>query len=134
VDGTGTPWVCASGQQQSPINLPAAAFAGGAADPAAAASSSSSSSGGSAGSAGSVAVLPVSEAHATLFELGAIASNGSNIVVANTGHTVQVSWALQEQQGGAAPSISIAVRGACVFGVCCWLWPVIDVVCVLHTA
>lgn len=89
VDAAGKPWTCATGQQQSPINLPAGA---------------------------SAAVRAVPNDQRALYELGTLASNGSNVVVSNTGHTVQVSWALPAAAGGGgsgtAPKVTIAVRGA----------------------
>lgn len=79
VDGSGKPWVCTTGKEQSPINIVAPAAA---------------------------AALLVTE-HRVQYELGVVASNGSNIRVANNGHSVQVSW-----PGVATPpKVTITVKG-----------------------
>lgn len=78
-DGTGQPWVCTTGTAQSPINIVTSA----------------------------AATAALANKHRVQYELGAVASNGSNIRLVNNGHSVQVSWT------GAAvqPKLTIAVKG-----------------------
>lgn len=80
-DAAGKPWVCTTGQQQSPVNLPVE----------------------------SVAAVAVANEHITTFDLGVLASNGSNVAVANNGHSVQVSW--PQQQPGFSPTVSVSIQG-----------------------
>lgn len=79
VDGAGKPWVCTTGTAQSPINIVTSA----------------------------AATAALANEHRVQYELGAVASNGSNIRLANNGHSVQVSWT------GAAvtPKLTITVKG-----------------------
>lgn len=78
-DADGKPWTCLTGQQQSPTNLPTAA----------------------------AAVTLLDATHRSIFELGFLVANGSNVRVMNNGHTVGVAWSDQVF----APKITIAVQG-----------------------
>lgn len=78
-DAQGDPWVCLTGQQQSPVNLPTAA----------------------------TAVSLLDATHRSIFQLGSMVSNGSNIRVRNSGHSVEVAW----NDPNFAPKISIVVQG-----------------------
>jgi len=79
-DATGKPWVCLTGKRQSPVNLPLT------------------------GGAPSTVIAPE---HAINWQLGTLTSNGSNIAVANNGHSVQLSWT----DPAAAPKISVVLQG-----------------------
>ncbi|WIA20305.1 hypothetical protein OEZ85_006137 [Tetradesmus obliquus] len=60
----GSTWLCQSGQQQSPVNLPTSPDA----------------------------AAPLDASHKASWQLGSLAANGSNVGVANNGHNVQVFW------------------------------------------
>ncbi|WIA40595.1 hypothetical protein OEZ86_013935 [Tetradesmus obliquus] len=60
----GSTWLCQSGQQQSPVNLPTSPDA----------------------------AAPLDASHKASWQLGSLTANGSNVGVANNGHNVQVSW------------------------------------------
>lgn len=80
-DGSGRPWVCTTGKQQSPINILTTA---------------------------SVSKALPTEQRVT-YNLGAVVSNGSNIVITNDGHSVQITW----DQPGFTPGVTITVKGMC---------------------
>jgi hypothetical protein len=75
----GTAWICQTGQQQSPVNLPASADA----------------------------AAPLDASHKASWVLGSLTANGSNVGVANNGHSVQVFW----QDAGFEPYVSLVVQG-----------------------
>uniref|UniRef100_A0A383VPS2 Carbonic anhydrase n=1 Tax=Tetradesmus obliquus TaxID=3088 RepID=A0A383VPS2_TETOB len=60
----GSTWLCQSGQQQSPVNLPTSPDA----------------------------AAPLDASHKASWQLGSLTANGSNVGIANNGHNVQVSW------------------------------------------
>lgn len=78
-DGSGKPWVCTTGKHQSPINILTSA----------------------------AATKPLATEHKATYELGAVSSNGSNVLVVNNGQGVQVSWT----QAGFAPVVKFVVKG-----------------------
>lgn len=82
-DDSGKPWVCTTGKQQSPINI----LTSGA------------------------ATRTLANEHRATYELGAVSSNGSNVVLVNDGHSVQVSWT----RAGFDPKITITVKGRLMF-------------------
>jgi hypothetical protein len=63
-EADGSPWICQSGQQQSPVNLPTAADA----------------------------AAPLDASHKASWVLGGLTANGSNVGVSNNGHSVQLFW------------------------------------------
>ncbi|KAG2497147.1 hypothetical protein HYH03_004738 [Edaphochlamys debaryana] len=76
VDKANLPWDCKSGTRQSPIHLhPERAYA------------------------------PVPEAARSLFDVGVVTSNGSNVQVINNGHTIQLEWA----DPAWAPNLTVAL-------------------------
>eukprot|EP00775_Hariotina_reticulata_P005414 gene5414-5647_t len=78
-DAAGTPWICLTGKQQSPVNLPVTA------------------------GTSSTAIAPE---HVTSWQLGTLTSNGSNVAIANNGHSVQLSWS----DPAAAPKVMVALQ------------------------
>lgn len=81
MDGSGKPWVCTTGKQQSPINLLTAQSA--------------------------TTVSAVANEHRAVFQLGAVTANGTSVRLTNNGHSVQVSWT----DVGFAPKVLITVKG-----------------------
>eukprot|EP00882_Tetradesmus_deserticola_P012939 GHRQ01013715.1.p1 GENE.GHRQ01013715.1~~GHRQ01013715.1.p1 ORF type:complete len:210 (+),score=68.54 GHRQ01013715.1:255-884(+) len=83
-EADGSAWICQSGQQQSPINLPVS----------------------------SDAAEPLDASHKATWALGSLAANGSNVRVANNGHSVQVLW----QDPSFKPYISLVVQAGQALG------------------
>jgi hypothetical protein len=73
--------MCTTGKQQSPINILTSS---------------------------SVTKALASEQRVT-YDLGALVSNGSNVIITNNGHSVQVTW----DQPGFKPGVTITVKGMC---------------------
>lgn len=80
-DGLGKPWMCTTGKQQSPINILTTS---------------------------SVTKALATEQRVT-YDLGAVVSNGSNVIISNNGHSVQVTW----DQPAFKPGVTITVKGTC---------------------
>jgi carbonic anhydrase len=78
-DADGTAWICQTGQQQSPVNLPASADA----------------------------AAPLDASHKASWVLGSLTATGSNVGVANNGHSVQLFW----QDAGFEPYVNLVVQG-----------------------
>jgi hypothetical protein len=51
--------------------------------------------------------MPLATRHRATYDLGAVSSNGSNVLVVNNGQSVQVSWT----QAGFDPAVKFAVKG-----------------------
>jgi hypothetical protein len=69
------------------------------------------------GSLATASALPlgtaVSVEHRTKWALGALPSNGSNIVVKNTGHSVQLTWPAGTHTEF-TPHVDVIVQGVCI--------------------